>query len=673
MYAMTGELSVDAVCVVSERNAWIYDTDMGYRIMEASETPLYQIMGGGNLWKVEPRYSKDIYFHYQRVGDVLTQAVGFPGHRIVAVKINYQNLCQAYQVFDSWSQVYIMDPDGNLLYDSKQLDVGKPADTYPFAPLLTEERGRIQFLWEGNDFTGIYLKSGELGWTYVLLREGGDILKPLGVLLQAFIFSLAALLMILLFASLASRYLYSPIDRLYHTFRPDADETEDTDEMKAIQSSVVQMLGDNHRLSEEVKGQHERIRELLLYQLFTGHVSSQDDYEQLEQYGIQLPWEEKTLAAIRLPIYGEERETCFLKINAMVKKRLPSNSLCAPVIINNLVFILLGTSGDDFQDWVEEQTDMIYKTVSEMLHLDIQLAYSSVFQRISEISQALTEIYKAFGEQSHRLKGVFSAEGESHQKLRYPSRRAESVIQFLKAGELEEVSGELRDFLNTVYQTGMDLRSQQLCITWLIGDVLQLAPDYAGPIVNQAVTAGEGDDLINAISKMGTVEQRHQWIMETIVQPVNEIIHNDDANKRFLVNRMLHFIHENSRDGGDIEACAVFLNYNSAYLRKIFKDQIGISYRQYTSNYYMEQAKALLTAGELSVGEIAERFGYSNAQNFIRFFKKEYGMTPGQYRPGNPWMEPETAQKIAELIQMNFPVWFEGMVPASVPGWREYQ
>ena len=42
MYAMTGERSVDAVCVVSERNAWIYDTDMGYRIMEAGETPLYQ-------------------------------------------------------------------------------------------------------------------------------------------------------------------------------------------------------------------------------------------------------------------------------------------------------------------------------------------------------------------------------------------------------------------------------------------------------------------------------------------------------------------------------------------------------------------------------------------------------------------------------------------------------
>lgn len=40
----------------------------------------------------------------------------------------------------------------------------------------------------------------------------------------------------------------------------------------------------------------------------------------------------------------------------------------------------------------------------------------------------------------------------------------------------------------------------------------------------------------------------------------------------------------------------------------------------------------MLVETDLSVAEIAERLSYSNAQNFIRLFKKHMDITPGQYR-----------------------------------------
>ena len=40
----------------------------------------------------------------------------------------------------------------------------------------------------------------------------------------------------------------------------------------------------------------------------------------------------------------------------------------------------------------------------------------------------------------------------------------------------------------------------------------------------------------------------------------------------------------------------------------------------------------MLTTTDMSVAEIAEKLKYTNAQNFIRFFNKMAGVTPGKYR-----------------------------------------
>lgn len=49
-------------------------------------------------------------------------------------------------------------------------------------------------------------------------------------------------------------------------------------------------------------------------------------------------------------------------------------------------------------------------------------------------------------------------------------------------------------------------------------------------------------------------------------------------------------------------------------------------------NYRLQMAQSLLKDTDLAIKEIAERLQYRNSQNFIRFFKKKLGMTPGDYR-----------------------------------------
>ena len=43
-------------------------------------------------------------------------------------------------------------------------------------------------------------------------------------------------------------------------------------------------------------------------------------------------------------------------------------------------------------------------------------------------------------------------------------------------------------------------------------------------------------------------------------------------------------------------------------------------------------AADLLRNSEYRIEEIAEKLGYSNMENFIRFFTREEGMSPARYR-----------------------------------------
>ena len=57
-----------------------------------------------------------------------------------------------------------------------------------------------------------------------------------------------------------------------------------------------------------------------------------------------------------------------------------------------------------------------------------------------------------------------------------------------------------------------------------------------------------------------------------------------------------------------------------------------MTFSQCLDNTRFQKAKEWLASTSQPIAEIAARLRYSNAQNFIRSFKKKEGMTPGQYR-----------------------------------------
>ncbi len=67
-------------------------------------------------------------------------------------------------------------------------------------------------------------------------------------------------------------------------------------------------------------------------------------------------------------------------------------------------------------------------------------------------------------------------------------------------------------------------------------------------------------------------------------------------------------------------------------LSRIFKERYQISLQDYLTKVRIEQAKKHLTENDMSIQEIAEATGFLSSQVFIRKFKEQEGITPGNYK-----------------------------------------
>lgn len=68
------------------------------------------------------------------------------------------------------------------------------------------------------------------------------------------------------------------------------------------------------------------------------------------------------------------------------------------------------------------------------------------------------------------------------------------------------------------------------------------------------------------------------------------------------------------------------------YLAKMYKKKTGQNLKDYINGYRLQQAKRLLGSQEMKVSDVAAEVGFDNFSYFSTLFKKEYDMTPNEYR-----------------------------------------
>lgn len=108
---------------------------------------------------------------------------------------------------------------------------------------------------------------------------------------------------------------------------------------------------------------------------------------------------------------------------------------------------------------------------------------------------------------------------------------------------------------------------------------------------------------------------------------------------RDKLKTILKHVEEHYSEPLTIEDMANLIHYSKSHFMKFFKTHMNTGFTQYLNHYRLTMAARLLVSTEDSILTIASSSGFDNLSYFNRLFRREFQMTPKQYRKANEYSE----------------------------------
>ena len=133
------------------------------------------------------------------------------------------------------------------------------------------------------------------------------------------------------------------------------------------------------------------------------------------------------------------------------------------------------------------------------------------------------------------------------------------------------------------------------------------------------------ESFANYLEKYGDLKELDAWLKQILFK-IFDLRENSNSH----IHKAKLYINNNYSKNITLADVANYLGYNPSYLSRLFSSETGLSFTDYLSKVRLEAAVRLLNETSLSVGEISHKIGYSNQENFSRFFKKAMEVSPQQ-------------------------------------------
>ena len=97
------------------------------------------------------------------------------------------------------------------------------------------------------------------------------------------------------------------------------------------------------------------------------------------------------------------------------------------------------------------------------------------------------------------------------------------------------------------------------------------------------------------------------------------------------IRRAIAYIENNPHRTISLRELAGAAGLSRFHFSRLFKHQVGLSPAKYVEHLRIEQAKALIVSGEMSLAQVAQSVGFADQSHFSRRFSAHEGRTPAVF------------------------------------------
>lgn len=328
-----------------------------------------------------------------------------------------------------------------------------------------------------------------------------------------------------------------------------------------------------------------------------------------------------------------ENEITFFAIQNIADEIVKKNEWGVTFEINGINGILYYTDeGQGLLDTYKTRLEYIKNTITQYLDITITIGMGKLVHAIGDIHVAYKTANEALINRFFIGTNKIIAT-ESYPKLEHISYEnewlewEERLINAIKDPKsfdevLEEIDSKMEEFR-------MSIESCQEIWHILISTMLKKFVQ-----IDERVTElfPNSINIMTEIKSKKTIEAIKSWVYNLYINCTNYIEEQASPNKIHLQN-ITRFV-ENNYHIPDLSVNRVCkeVHLSPSYFSSVFKKATGGTFIQFVTDYRLEKAKEMLKYTSFKTYEIAEKVGYQDPQYFSTLFRKQFKMTPSEYR-----------------------------------------
>lgn len=136
---------------------------------------------------------------------------------------------------------------------------------------------------------------------------------------------------------------------------------------------------------------------------------------------------------------------------------------------------------------------------------------------------------------------------------------------------------------------------------------------------------------IHVLDQISSREEADSYIILYLERLFEKISVRSSGNHRIEIAKVISYLNDNYMHDISLENTAEMIGMTGAYLSILFHDATDMTFTRYLTKIRMDHAKDLLRKG-YKVGEVSDMVGYSNYRYFSSVFRKEFNMTPQEFK-----------------------------------------
>lgn len=302
-----------------------------------------------------------------------------------------------------------------------------------------------------------------------------------------------------------------------------------------------------------------------------------------------------------------------------------------------LVFVLTGKPGMDGTEdsvWLERTASLLQAAVNRYLKGKISVLVSrwgtfpaDLFGLYSRSVEAFRRTVGSEQELFLRLDDEpLSTEIESLQTLYEPP----SFIHLLEAARWDGIEEKLKSVFAELEQRYAESQEHLLEAYFCIASAYAYIAHKGGRRLSSVI--GADYDKMTRGTPFRSVNQLKEWSLLTLNRIREDMARDTQHSRASVINDIRSFVEQRISEDVSLQSIADYVHLHPVYVSKIYKLETGDNLSDYVHRVRMDKAEYMLRSGQDKIYEIAARLGYQRPHSFNHAFKKQFGMTPQEYR-----------------------------------------